>query len=94
MSHREFIDWQAYHRIEPFGVLAERQGFGYIVSMLASWCGWNKDSVQNMGAFFPELGEVKEKKKVDWDSPEGQVALGRMWVERTGGKVIEGKANA
>lgn len=92
MSHAEYIRWQAYYLMEPYGVLQEKLGIAYLLSMIANM--FRKEGVSPYSAedFFPELGDGK-KKKMDWYAPENQVLLARMWAQKNGGKIIEGKVD-
>lgn len=89
MTQKEFVNWQAYYSIEPFGVLQEKLGFAYLLCLIANM--FRKETATPFKAedFFPELGDGK--KKVDWYSPENQVLLARMWCESHGGKVLNGE---
>lgn len=90
MTHAEYLDWQAYHKIEPFGVLQERLGFAYLCSIVANALRGADTRAFSGEDFFPELAPEKPK-TTNWDSTENQILLAKMWVLDHGGKVIEGE---
>ncbi len=70
LTSSQFSEWIAYCEVEPFGTVADRDLFGRLFTIIATFSGVKKKSGGhwNYRDFFPEeMESVKEKVK---QSPE------------------------
>lgn len=85
VNSREFLEWLAYQRIEPFGALQEDYRAGVLASLLYN--PWRKEGAAGKGPqdFFPSLADEEPEEDEFWDTAEGQIVLAKAWVLSCGG---------